>query len=139
MKIKSMLVGKPYQMPHHRSFANGSDDGMFMAGVASEAGDEWIMLKGESSDKDNGCLYYDPKETGSAMIMLGKVSLRGAVNPQLIFDYKCTPNAKRKMVLVAQPMNGTAQRIDIKDFNTITNAGEWQKAVVKTSKGADKD
>lgn len=134
MKIKSMLVGKPYQMPHHRSFANGSDDGMFMAGVKSEAGDEWIMLKGESSDKDNGCLYYDPKETGSAMIMLGKVSLRGAVNPQLIFDYKCTPNAKRKMVLVAQPMNGTAQRIDIKDFNTITNAGEWQKAVVKLPK-----
>ncbi|WP_155952957.1 choice-of-anchor J domain-containing protein [Prevotella sp. HUN102] len=134
MRIKSMLVGKPYQMPHHRSFVDGSDEGLFMAAVPTENNESWTMLKGEASDGDNGCLYFNPAQAGSSMIMLGKVSLRGAVKPQLIFDYKCAPNAKRKMVIVAQPMNGSAQRLDIKDFSTITNAENWTRATIDIPK-----
>lgn len=134
MKITTMLVGKPYQMPHHYDFAPGAEDKMFMASIPTPNGDEWVLLKGESADGDNGCLSFDPKKAGTAMIMLGKVSLRGAVNPQLVFDYKAAPNAKRKIMFIAQPMNGAAERIVIKDFSTVSNATDWQKAVIDLPK-----
>lgn len=132
MKIKSILVGKPYQMPYHRSFANATDENMFMAGIPSPEKDEWIMLKGESSDNDNGCLFFDPKKKGTAMIMLGKISLRGAVKPKLIFDYKCEAGAKRKLLIIAHPMNGKPTVLVKKDFATeTTKSNQWQREVVE--------
>lgn len=129
--IKAVLVGKPYQMPYTRSFPNGTQGDQFLASIAKSGQDAWVLSKLDASDGDGGCVRFNPTQDGAAdILMLGKISLRGAVKPQLIFDYKCTPKANRKLIVMATPTNGKPVALFKKDFATSTEDEGWHRATV---------
>lgn len=130
LQAVALLVGKPYQMPYKQSFKNNSDQGQYLQSGPSEAGDEWVITPSAAADNDGGAMYFNPKAAGKALALFGKISLRGAVKPQLSFDYKCEPASKRQLVIMLKGVDGSVKPLYSKDFATSKEDNGWHRAIV---------
>lgn len=130
LQAVALLVGKPYQMPYKQSFKNNSDQGQYLQSGPSEAGDEWFITSSAAADNDGGAMCFKPKAAGKALALFGKISLRGAVKPQLSFDYKCEPASQRQLKIMLKGADGSVKPLYSKDFATSKEDNGWHRAIV---------
>lgn len=125
-----LVVGQPYALPFHDSFAKGklAYDLWWLeqSGVAS-----FEMYKDKSFDNDGGCFVFRSYLVGDkASLNTGKISLQGAVNPQLSFYHFATPGNELKLYADVFKASGTTDSILVADFSAAQGEASWQKAVV---------
>lgn len=127
-----IIVGKPYTLPFHNSFKNGSIEGQFMGLERSSSSTSWALTKDVSCDNDNGAVVFNPSKPGTSALITGKISLRGAENPKLIFYYRADENAQQKVELRFAKKNGdvTEPVWTSEKANVTTTNGEWKNFIV---------
>ena len=117
-------------MPYKQSFKNNSDQGQYLQSGPSEAGDEWFITPSAAADNDGGAMCFKPKAAGKALALFGKISLRGAVKPQLSFDYKCEPASQRQLKIMLKGADGSVKPLYSKDFATSKEDNGWHRTIV---------
>ena len=92
--VASMLVGAPYTLPFFESFTGSAFH--YIWDYSSNAG---IFVSQESSDDDAVALQLTAMdEPGTVDIFTGKVSLKNAANPTLLFDVKSATVSKISVI-----------------------------------------
>ena len=92
--VASMLVGAPYTLPFFESFTGSAFH--YIWDYSSNAG---IFVSEESSDDDAVALQLTAlDEPGTVDIFTGKVSLKNAANPTLLFDVKSATVSKINVI-----------------------------------------
>ena len=92
--VASMLVGAPYTLPFFESFTGSAFH--YIWDYSSNAG---IFVSEESSDDDAVALQLTAlDEPGTVDIFTGKVSLKNAANPTLLFDVKSATISKISVI-----------------------------------------
>lgn len=92
--VASMLVGAPYTLPFFESFTGSAFH--YIWDYSSNAG---IFVSQESSDDDAVALQLTAlDEPGTVDIFTGKVSLKNAANPTLLFDVKSATVSKINVI-----------------------------------------
>ncbi len=85
------LVGAPYTLPFRESFVTDGE-GYLVTGYswAVEGSDDTAgFIVTDASDGDDAALMMTTvEEAGAVMLTSGKISLKGAANPTLLFDMK---------------------------------------------------
>lgn len=71
------IIGKPYTLPFHNSFKNGSIEGQFIGLERPNNSTTWGLTK-DVSDNDNGAIVFNPSQPGTSALVTGKIDLRGA-------------------------------------------------------------
>ena len=92
--IATMLVGAPYDLPFAENFAEGSFH--YVWDYSDNAG---LYVSNESSDDDGKALILTAmNEPGVVSLYTGKLSLKNAANPVLLFDVKSSSLTKMSVV-----------------------------------------
>ena len=92
--VASMLVGAPYTLPFFESFTGSAFH--YIWDYSSNAG---IFVSEESSDDDAVALQLTAMdEPGTVDIFTGKLSLKNAANPTLLFDVKSATVSKISVI-----------------------------------------
>lgn len=127
-----IVVGKPYTLPFHNSFKNGSIEGQFIGLERSSSSTSWSLTKDVSCDDDNGALIFNPSKPGTSALVTGKISLHGADAPKLVFYYRADKDAKQKVELRFTKKNGevTDPVWTSEKANVTTTNGEWKSFIV---------
>ena len=126
------IIGKPYTLPFHNSFKNGSIEGQFIGLERPNNSTTWGLTKDVSSDNDNGAIVFNPSQPGTSALVTGKISLRGADEPKLIFYYRADENAQQKVELRFAKKNGevTDPVWSSEKANVTTTNGQWKSFIV---------
>ena len=100
--VASLLVGAPYDLPYADSFTNGTDK--------IYESDGSLYLSEESSDEDGSSLMLTAEEkAGVFTVNTGKINIKNAANPTLIFHVKGV--GVNKMNVVASVDGGEFQTL----------------------------
>lgn len=106
--VASMLVGAPYTLPFFESFTGSAFH--YIWDYSSNAG---IFVSEESSDDDAVALQLTAlDEPGTVDIFTGKVSLKNAANPTLLFDVKSATVSKINVIGSVEGGKFTAIKAD---------------------------
>ena len=106
--VASMLVGAPYTLPFFESFTGSAFH--YLWDYSSNAG---IFVSEESSDDDAVALQLTAlDEPGTVDIFTGKVSLKNAANPTLLFDVKSATVSKINVIGSVEGGKFTAIKAD---------------------------
>lgn len=112
----SVWVGAPYELPWAENF----DGRTFHSAFDSD--NIRLLVSTDASDEDGVALLTKADvATGEAFLSTGKISLKSAANPTLLFDVKNYATAST-LSIVAQKANGTF--VTLKD-NVGGNANEY--------------
>lgn len=103
----AVVVGAPYTLPFHNSFKGGTIENQFVGLESSGKNTAWAVTNDVSSDNDNGAIIFRPSEPGMSTILTGKISLRGAMSPKLVFDYRGDGTPKEKVEMLFQKKDGS--------------------------------
>lgn len=120
-----MVVGAPYNMPFHESFATGVSHGLtWQEGMGNVE-----VITTDSSDDDAGCATFTARYDNEAVSMnFGKISMQNTMHPVLSFRYKGKGvisisatglnNLKKDFsVIESQDENWTMVSIDLSEVN----------------------
>ncbi len=120
------ITGDPVQLPFIDSFAN-----------ARPQRDEWwrsvsgFNFDGESADGDNGSARLISAAAGQVGdLNTGKVSLRGASNPKLLFKYYATPGKNSSLGVYINDSYQSTKLVQTIDNSSLTGKAGWRQAVV---------
>lgn len=138
------VLGDPYQLPFHESFANGSEENEGWWTYSNVNFYNFAPTNTQSSDGDNGCAYlsgynyYHTTEGLIGWLNTGKLSLSGTTNPGLVFSYSgYSYQATMPSRLVVLIDNG-GQSIDTVAVDTFgVDTVAWHRAVIPLSKYKD--
>ncbi|GAB6983120.1 choice-of-anchor J domain-containing protein [Prevotella dentasini] len=131
--IAALVVGKPYTLPFHNSFKGGSLENQFIGLEYSSRNASWNISKEVASDGDGGSLIFQPKEAGNSTILTGKISLKGATAPKLLFDYRGDGADQSKIDLAFQKKDGSFTA-PVWANNTAEASSEWTSISVDLPK-----
>jgi hypothetical protein len=126
-----IVAGKPYELPFSESFPMMKFENPFW--ISSHTGSSNWGLDGDISyDDDNGSAYYMPSNTNdTGTLSSGKLNIKGASDPTLVFRYYAMPgyNADLKVVVY----NGTQSVDTIKDIDYNEDTGDlgWRTVSLK--------
>lgn len=129
-----MIKGKPVELPFVESFPNGELESVYL--WTQHDGENGVSVAAElSSDQDNGCVYFMPKNAGDDVwLNLPKLSLSGAEKPVFMFNYLCLPGYDMQIEAAVdkapQDVNQVMQTVNFK--STKTGRG-WQRMVIDLS------
>lgn len=91
----SLLTGAPYTLPFVESFEGGN----YHYDIWENSENAGLFVSDESSDEDGVALMLTAmEEPGAASINTGKVSIKDAVNPTLVFDVKSATITKLNVI-----------------------------------------
>lgn len=125
-----LVAGKPYALPFHDSFAKGklAYDLWWLEQTGTGA---FELYTDKSSDNDGGCFVFRSYLIGDeASVNTGKISLQGAVNPELSFYHFAKPGNRLKLYADVYKASGETDSILVADFSAAQGEASWQKAVV---------
>lgn len=97
-----MLIGKSYDLPFNEGFAGNTLHYYWTSNAE-------LMISEEATDDDGVALQLITGEPGEVYFESGKINIKDAVNPTLIFDVK-SPNISQLKVL-ASVEGGEAQTV----------------------------
>ena len=110
-------IGRPYTLPFADSF---TDNSIFR----SVGGD--MDFSNESVDEGGYSFECKPFfRDGTASYTSGKISLKGAVNPELAFYYKGEPGKKVTIEVKARKSDGTYDVLKTIDLSKQTGESKW--------------
>lgn len=129
--VAAIVVGKPYTLPFHQSFKNATDEGFFMGINHGEGIYQWQITNETSVDNDGGSQSFFASEASSGNAYTGKITLKGAKNPHLLFYYKQgAENLPATLTALAEQRDGTMTKLFSYDFSNSTST-DWATALVK--------
>lgn len=133
----TLTVGKPYDLPFTESFANGGRERYWS--VSTNGGsNHFTPTEDKAADGDNGATSFTPDNDGDeSTLHSGKISLGGAVNPELFFSHLSTPGKNTKLLIEVEKPDGSVDVVDSINYSTMTGAEQWNRE--KVSLAAYKD
>lgn len=90
-------------------------------------------MQGFSADGDGGCAgYVSASAKDAALLGSGKISLKGAANPTLVFSTKSTlADAKGKVVVYIRKPDLSEKQLCVVDYSKLDNsAKDWRTTSV---------
>lgn len=129
----NILVGEPYVLPFEEHFKNGRLDNE-MWWISETDKSTFQLMQGMSSDGDGGCTgYVSVADEDSATMGSGKISIKGAVCPTLVFSNRSSaPNGKGKVIVRIDAPGKETKQLCIVDYANIDNSQqEWHTTSVK--------
>lgn len=126
-----VVGGTPDPIPYSETFPANSIDNYWW--VSTPKGNGW-SLSGDDSDGSGGCAgFMSQSDDCDAYICTGKISVKGAVNPKLFFDWIALPQMDMKVRVLADRQDGNEpvelKVIDCKEVSEIA----WESEVLDLS------
>lgn len=129
-----IIVGKPYDLPFEEHFKGGRlDNTMWFIEEKGSEGSTFSLMQGFSADGDGGCAgYVSASAKDAALLGSGKISLKGAANPTLVFSTKSTmADAKGKVVVYIRKPDLSEKQLCVVDYSKLDNsAKDWHTTSV---------
>lgn len=127
-----VVVGKPYQLPYKESWVQGVASSFWTYANSGKYG--WEPSRGTVAyDGDNGFMAFQAAADGDmSYLYLGKVDIRNAEAPALIFNYYATPgcDAFIQPEINKAYKDGWVTTPGI-DFMNLDGQPEWKEAVIR--------
>lgn len=128
--VGAIVVGKPYTLPFHNSFKDGSLENQFIGEEMSDQEVAWTIGT-ESSDNDGGCVSFAPEKAGKCVLYTGKINMKGAKRPKLVLSYKGSEGTKAQLSVALWHKDGTKDApLWTNDFAQSNNDGKWHTAII---------
>ena len=120
----AIVVGEPYALPFIEDFAGGTVQSLFWTSKSSS--DFYVSLDGTEGDGSAYFRSYADEAWGN--LSTGKINIAGAINPEVIFDYKGIAGREIKLEVEIVNQAGEAEVI-----TTVTNndAADWTPVAVQ--------
>lgn len=129
-----IIVGKPYDLPFEEHFKGGRlDNTMWFIEEKGSEESTFSLMQGFSADGDGGCAgYVSASEKDAALLGSGKISLKGATNPTLVFSTKSTmADANGKVVVYIRKPDLSEKQLCVVDYSKLDNsAKDWHTTSV---------
>lgn len=129
-----IIVGKPYDLPFEEHFKGGRlDNTMWFIEEKGSEESTFSLMQGFSADGDGGCAgYVSASDKDAALLGSGKISLKGAANPTLVFSTKSTmADAKGKVVVYIRKPDLSEKQLCVVDYSKLDNsAKDWHTTSV---------
>lgn len=129
-----IIVGKPYDLPFEEHFKGGRlDNSMWFIEEKGSEESTFSLMQGFSADGDGGCAgYVSASDKDAALLGSGKISLKGAANPTLVFSTKSTQaDAKGKVVVYIRKPDLSEKQLCVVDYSKLDNsAKDWRTTSV---------
>lgn len=129
-----IIVGKPYDLPFEEHFKGGRlDNTMWFIEEKGSEESTFSLMQGFSADGDGGCAgYVSASAKDAALLGSGKISLKGAANPTLVFSTKSTMvDAKGKVVVYIRKPDLSEKQLCVVDYSKLDNsAKDWHTTSV---------
>ena len=129
-----IIVGKPYDLPFEEHFKGGRlDNTMWFIEEKGSEESTFSLMQGFSADGDGGCAgYVSASAKDAALLGSGKISLKGAANPTLVFSTKSTmADAKGKVVVYIRKPDLSEKQLCVVDYSKLDNsAKDWHTTSV---------
>ena len=102
--VGSLICGTPAQLPYAETFPANSIDNYWW--VSSTTDDAWALY-GDDFDGSGGCAGYEANTVGGkAYLCTEKISVKGAVNPKMLFAWAALPQYKLKIRVLGDRQDG---------------------------------
>ncbi len=126
----ALVGGTPSIIPYAESFPNGGLNNYWW--TSTEEGESWA-LSTDAADEDGGCAIYEAVGKSDAYISSGKISVKGAANPKLLFQWAAIPQENLKIRVLGDRQDGN-EPVELKviDCSQVT-AIEWAQEVIDLS------
>lgn len=129
-----IIVGTPYKYPFAESWTRGeAENEMWYRMNYADAG--WETVTDMDADGDGGSLAFQSSQNGDmSYYCMGKVDLKLAAKPKLIFNYYAIPGENIRIVAEAAKAfhDGYFQCCEI-DFSALKGEAGWREAIVDLS------
>lgn len=128
--IASLVVGDKDELPYKESFKGRSLDHIWSFD-SEGAGD--VELASESSEGDGGSIALNTQMRGDVIsLMSGKIDMRTAVKPKLVFDYFATPGADATLTILANVEQNAEPNELLKtiDFKSLSGEAAWRQEII---------
>ena len=129
-----IIVGKPYDLPFEEHFKGGRlDNTMWFIEEKGSEESTFSLMQGFSADGDGGCAgYVSASAKDAALLGSGKISLKGAANPTLVFSTKSTmADANGKVVVYIRKPDLSEKQLCVVDYSKLDNsAKDWHTTSV---------
>ena len=126
--VGGLVCGTPDPLPYTETFPAGSIDNYWW--VSSTTDDSWALYS-DDYDGSGGCAGYQAKTVGGkADLCTGKISVKGAVNPKMIFTWAAIPQYKLKIRVLGDRQDGN-EPVELKviDCMDITELDMYNEVV----------
>lgn len=125
-----VIMGATYSIPFSNSFSGGSLEDQFI-GLISNNNVSWEISADSSADNDGGAVEFAPTKSGQSTFHTGKISLKGAKAPKLIFSYYGAEGENAVLAAEIQHQSGAIDTLWTHDFSTGTAAsGAWKTQTI---------
>lgn len=126
----AVITGKPYTLPFHNSFADGTTENQFIGSNTTSGIMSWTVEE-ESVDGDNGSAAFTSSTAASGYLHTGKICMTGAANPKLLFSYMAgREQMPAKFFVTVQHKDGSVSEplwsIDLNEVNDT----EWHPVAI---------
>ncbi|MDY5307454.1 MAG: hypothetical protein SPH01_03830 [Prevotella sp.] len=129
-----IIVGKPYDLPFEEHFKGGKlDNSMWFIEEKGSEKSTFSLMQGFSADGDGGCAgYVSASAKDAALLGSGKISLKGAANPTLVFSTKSTlADANGKVVVYIRKPDLSEKQLCVVDYSKLDNSAKvWRTTSV---------
>lgn len=139
IRYTSFVTGGKYEIPFSEHFVAGnSAPGWHFTSTSEDSG--WNMYSGDSFDGDNWLAAYLCVTPGnSSTLRSGKISVKGASSPKLIFSYYEIPGAENTLKVFVHKNGGKAEEAFCSDFKNANGKPGWRIAKIDLQKYSDSE
>ncbi|MBR1652372.1 MAG: choice-of-anchor J domain-containing protein [Alloprevotella sp.] len=130
--VAALVMGASYRLPFEEHFTGGETQNYWFR--YSTAGITPVFEK-FSADGDNSCYVLNGEQAGAeARFISGKISLRGAVNPTLLFHHQGVLASRSSLIVEVQKADGSVEALLTKDYSKLSGEPVWTQEVVSLEK-----
>lgn len=124
--LVEITTGDPYTLPYSESFTGGKASHFAVGQKTGTNG--FAPVTYMAADEDGGSMFAAGVQDGeTAEVNLGRISLKGASNPTLSFNYYATANRTGKAYAIVRTPDGKENIVQTINLVDITDGG-WQSA-----------
>lgn len=133
MESNLIIQGAPYELPFSESFPTSNYETIWWRDYAT-TDNAFHYNMGESSDNDNGSIYWYPTKTCSeGEVCSGMIDINSAEHPQLSFDYFVNPKFDGQWDVSISKDGKEYNTAWTTDMATDNGNERWEKARVDLS------
>ena len=125
----ALVVGTPDPIPYAEGFPGGSITNYWW--VNTPVGASWALGQ-DDANGDGGCAAYQVAEQADAYLCSGKISVKGAANPKLLFQWVALPANMKVRVLADRQDGKEPVELKVIDCANVTDI-QWAQEIIDLS------
>ena len=125
--VAALVTGQSYRLPFEEHFSNGQLQKYW---YRQSMGTYEPAFGVDSSDGDMSCYELDMQAGAQVRFVSGKISLRGAINPTLLFSHLAEPGSAVKLYIEVQRPDGSYDEVAAVDYSKLTGQAGWRQEQV---------